>query len=216
MAMQTQSATDYESALQPLAPRRLAVLLQELRTALVMIYGSRLREVILFGSYARGEAAADSDVDIAFVLDDFDRPWPEIRRTSRVVASLSLAYEVTVALLPMRAKDFAAGATGVARVIQKQPEWEGDMKRALTASVWREGEWFVAQCLEVDVASQGESEEAALRNLREALELHFEPPVATIVQDWPPVSSNRSEHFRRPVHRKVVRLEGSSSQLASS
>ncbi len=54
------------------------------------------------------------------------------------------------------------------------------MKRTLTTSVWREGEWFVAQCLEVDVASQGESEAAALRNLREALELHFEPPVATI------------------------------------
>lgn len=54
------------------------------------------------------------------------------------------------------------------------------MKRALTASVWREGEWFVAQCLEVDVASQGESEEESLMNLREALELHFEPPVATI------------------------------------
>ena len=31
----------------------------------------------------------------------------------------------------------------------------------------REREWFVAQCLEVDVASQGENEEAALRNLRE-------------------------------------------------
>ena len=90
------------------------------------------------------------------------------------------------------------------------------MKRALTASVWREGEWFVAQCLVVDVASQGESEEAALRNLREALELHFEPPVATIAQDWSPVSSNRSEHFPRPVYGKVVRLDGSSSQLASS
>jgi predicted RNase H-like HicB family nuclease len=32
---------------------------------------------------------------------------------------------------------------------------------------------------EVDVASQGESEEEALANLREALELHFEPPQAT-------------------------------------
>lgn len=55
------------------------------------------------------------------------------------------------------------------------------MKRALTASVWREG--GVAQCLEVDVASQGESEEGALMNLREALDLHFEPPVATVAQD---------------------------------
>lgn len=54
------------------------------------------------------------------------------------------------------------------------------MKQTFTASIWREGDWFVSQCLEVDVASQGETEEEALANLREALELHFEPPVATV------------------------------------
>lgn len=52
------------------------------------------------------------------------------------------------------------------------------MKRTFTASVWREGDWFVAQCLEVDVASQGETERQALANLREALELYFEEPKA--------------------------------------
>jgi predicted RNase H-like HicB family nuclease len=34
----------------------------------------------------------------------------------------------------------------------------------------------VAQCVEVDVASQGENEEEALTNLREALELHLQGP----------------------------------------
>lgn len=53
------------------------------------------------------------------------------------------------------------------------------MKRQFSAVVTQEGEWFVAQCLEVDVASQGETEPEALANLREALELHFTPPVAT-------------------------------------
>lgn len=48
------------------------------------------------------------------------------------------------------------------------------------ASVWQEGEWFVAQCLDVDVASQGETEGEALDSLKEALQLHFTPPVATI------------------------------------
>jgi predicted RNase H-like HicB family nuclease len=50
------------------------------------------------------------------------------------------------------------------------------MKPPFAASVWREGNWFVSQCLEVDIASQGETEEEALTNLKEALELHFEPP----------------------------------------
>jgi len=52
------------------------------------------------------------------------------------------------------------------------------MKRTFTASVWQEGQWFVAQCLEVDVASQGETERQALANLREALELYLEEPRA--------------------------------------
>jgi len=53
------------------------------------------------------------------------------------------------------------------------------MKHPFPATVWREGDWYVAQCLDPDVASQGRTEEEALANLKEALELHFEPPVAT-------------------------------------
>jgi predicted RNase H-like HicB family nuclease len=53
------------------------------------------------------------------------------------------------------------------------------MKRPFAAAVWREGRWYVSQCLELDVASQGDTEEEALANLKEAIELHFEPPQAT-------------------------------------
>ena len=53
------------------------------------------------------------------------------------------------------------------------------MKQKFTASSWQEDEWFVAQCVEVDVASQGKTEDEALDNLRDALELHFTPPAAT-------------------------------------
>jgi predicted RNase H-like HicB family nuclease len=53
------------------------------------------------------------------------------------------------------------------------------VKRPFPATVWREGDWYVSQCLEIDVASQGETEEEALSNLKEALELHLEPPNAT-------------------------------------
>jgi predicted RNase H-like HicB family nuclease len=53
------------------------------------------------------------------------------------------------------------------------------MKRPFAATVWQEGKWYVSQCLELDIASQGENEAEALANLKEALELHFEPPHAT-------------------------------------
>ena len=55
------------------------------------------------------------------------------------------------------------------------------MTQEFTATVWQEGEWFVAQCREVDVASQGLTEDEALDNLCEALELHFESPRATVL-----------------------------------
>jgi predicted RNase H-like HicB family nuclease len=43
----------------------------------------------------------------------------------------------------------------------------------LTAAITEDGDWFVAQCLEVDVASQGRSIEEARGNFAEALALHF-------------------------------------------
>jgi predicted RNase H-like HicB family nuclease len=61
------------------------------------------------------------------------------------------------------------------------------VKRTFTASITREGDWYIAQCLEVDVASQGATEEEALANLRDAIALHFTPPVATALPDLRPV-----------------------------
>ena len=56
--------------------------------------------------------------------------------------------------------------------------------RQLTAIIEREGEQYVALCPELDIASQGDTVEAARRNLIEALELFFE-------------SADRSEIARR-------------------
>lgn len=43
----------------------------------------------------------------------------------------------------------------------------------LTAAVHQEEDWYVAQCLELDVASQGRSVDEALANLREAVSLYL-------------------------------------------
>ena len=55
------------------------------------------------------------------------------------------------------------------------------MKRTFTASLWQEDHWFIAQCLDLDIASQGETPDLALANLQEAIELHLEPPHATLL-----------------------------------
>ncbi|MGH9910617.1 MAG: type II toxin-antitoxin system HicB family antitoxin [Nitrososphaerales archaeon] len=62
-----------------------------------------------------------------------------------------------------------------------------------SAVITKEGKWYVALCPELDVASQGKTVEAALSNLREALELYLtdehvelpktrERPLVTIIK----------------------------------
>lgn len=49
-----------------------------------------------------------------------------------------------------------------------------NQKQFFTNVVWKEGKYFVAQCLNVDVSSFGKTHEEALKNLEEALELYLE------------------------------------------
>ncbi len=49
--------------------------------------------------------------------------------------------------------------------------------------VWKEGKYFVAQCLNVDVSSFGETKGEALENLKEALELYFEDSSLSVIQE---------------------------------
>lgn len=57
--------------------------------------------------------------------------------------------------------------------------------------VWKEGKHYVAQSLNVDVSSFGESKKEAIENLREALELYFEDasPGAAVVVEEPEIVS---------------------------
>lgn len=64
-----------------------------------------------------------------------------------------------------------------------------NMIRTLTAAVHREEELYVARALEVEVASQGESIQEALSNLREALDLYFEGNEAGLELEHPLVTT---------------------------
>ncbi|MEV6342315.1 type II toxin-antitoxin system HicB family antitoxin [Actinoplanes sp. NPDC051851] len=63
------------------------------------------------------------------------------------------------------------------------------MNRTLTAAVHQEEEWYVARCLELDVASQGESLDEAMTNLREAVELYLGEAAQPQIEATPFVTS---------------------------
>lgn len=50
-------------------PRVMRNLLQQYIADVIRIYGSSLKEIILYGSYARGDNREDSDIDIMILVD---------------------------------------------------------------------------------------------------------------------------------------------------
>lgn len=83
-------------------------LLHKLKQGLADIYGSQLKAVYLFGSYARGEARPpDSDIDVMIVLNgEFDY-WEVEKRSSELVASLCLENEVVISRVFVSDKEYA-------------------------------------------------------------------------------------------------------------
>ena len=67
------------------------------------------------------------------------------------------------------------------------------LERDLQVVIYREGDGFVARCLNVDVASEGATEADARANILEALELYFEEPAA--LEDYHAVGDAHVEHL---------------------
>ncbi|MCX6842122.1 MAG: nucleotidyltransferase domain-containing protein [candidate division WOR-3 bacterium] len=71
-------------------------ILAELRQGLESLYGERLAGLYLFGSYARGEAEPESDVDVLVVLEDVSNYPGEVDRTGTLASELSLRYGLSL------------------------------------------------------------------------------------------------------------------------
>jgi len=106
-------------------PKKIKKILEETKGQLSSLYAERLKEVILFGSYARGDytrgsdidllllldGVDDPDVDLLLLLDGVDDPDVERERYARTICDLSLKYDTVVSVIPMDYKRYLSRKT---------------------------------------------------------------------------------------------------------
>lgn len=72
------------------------------------LYRERLRNVILFGSWSRGDAHPESDIDLLVVLDRVDDAWREHQRIDHILYRHSLDNTTVVSALIVGERDYAS------------------------------------------------------------------------------------------------------------
>ena len=93
-------------------------LVSKLKSGLTGLYGRRLKAVVLFGSYARGDYNEDSDLDVMIVLDRYESYWDELVRSAELASELSLEYNVTISRMIMTEEQWKRGDLPVLRNIR--------------------------------------------------------------------------------------------------
>ena len=93
----------------------------EYKAQLKKLYGNEFVELILFGSYARGDFNTESDIDFAVVLRSPDmHPSVEIIKTAPLALQLELKYGLMLSTLPVSRAKKKAAMQGVYQDIRKE------------------------------------------------------------------------------------------------
>jgi predicted nucleotidyltransferase len=91
----------------PRESERIIPILTRFKDSAVNVYGSKLKKVILYGSYARGKAHKNSDIDLMIVLSDMESAFDEIDRLNDIKYNIGLDYEVYISTNPVSEYNFS-------------------------------------------------------------------------------------------------------------
>jgi predicted nucleotidyltransferase len=70
------------------------------------LYGGSLKQLIIYGSYARGQQTENLDIDIAVVLDRKIDKSIEISRMIGIITDLNLEYSELISVYPVFSGDY--------------------------------------------------------------------------------------------------------------
>lgn len=73
--------------------------LEELKAYIQDIYGSKIIQFILFGSYARDEARTDSDVDVLVLVEDNVNVFEVRQQMSEFLLDVLLTKQLVISVL---------------------------------------------------------------------------------------------------------------------
>ncbi len=86
---------------------RISDILKEFREELENLYQKRLKSIILYGSWARGDATEDSDIDLLIVLEGKVIPGKEIDRMIDIITEINLKHGVLISIYPVSEEDYS-------------------------------------------------------------------------------------------------------------
>ena len=82
-------------------------ILKEFKEEIEKLYGKRLKAIILYGSWARGEAKDESDIDLLIVLKGKVIPGKEIDRMIDIITEINLKYGALISIYPVSEEDYS-------------------------------------------------------------------------------------------------------------
>lgn len=81
-------------------------ILSEVKVELRKLYNDNLVEVVLYGSYARGDYDGNSDIDLLIVLKNLKSAGEEIDRIVDAIYDIDLKYNTLISIVPVSYKDY--------------------------------------------------------------------------------------------------------------
>ena len=80
--------------------------LKKLKEEIEKLYGKRFKNIVLYGSWARGEATDKSDIDVIVILKGKVIPGKEIDRMIDIITEINLEYSVLISVYPVSEYDY--------------------------------------------------------------------------------------------------------------